>query len=297
MVAMVLAPRLTKDRARPRHRLSRGRRRVLGGEPRPSRAAHAFGNALVVGRLPGGVAVCYRRWACAGRVCADSTRRCFKAAAMPAATPSLLLSVDTLKTCVVVDTLTRSRHDSDRELRGQGLGNLVSGPVRRDGGRGHDGGDPRQHQRRRHNAPVRRPRRGLHLAGLAAGRPARRLVPVPALAGILRRGLAHVRPKKPPPFASPLDPARFRRQRRRHRRRRQHRPHRRRGHRHRLGRSPVPARPLARLRGAPQSSRRRRDLAPAPPARRARGPARAGRRLPSSASFRAASSSAPPINF
>ena len=49
-----------------------------------------------------------------------------KAAAMPAATLSLLLSVDTLKTCVVVDTLTRARHDSDRTLRGQGLGNLVS---------------------------------------------------------------------------------------------------------------------------------------------------------------------------
>ncbi len=45
---------------------------------------------------------------------------------VPAITLSVLLSVDTLKTCVVVDTLTRSRHDSNRTLLGQGAGNLVS---------------------------------------------------------------------------------------------------------------------------------------------------------------------------
>ena len=48
---------------------------------------------------------------------------------MPALTLSVLLSVDTLKTCVVVDSLTRSRHDSNRTLIGQGAGNLVSGLV------------------------------------------------------------------------------------------------------------------------------------------------------------------------
>jgi SulP family sulfate permease len=37
---------------------------------------------------------------------------------------SALLSIDTLKTCVVLDALTRSRHDSNRELFGQGIGNL-----------------------------------------------------------------------------------------------------------------------------------------------------------------------------
>jgi SulP family sulfate permease len=44
----------------------------------------------------------------------------------PALTLSVLLSIDTLKTCVVLDTLTRSRHNSDRQLIGQGLGNLTS---------------------------------------------------------------------------------------------------------------------------------------------------------------------------
>ncbi|MCM2279799.1 MAG: SulP family inorganic anion transporter [Oligoflexia bacterium] len=45
---------------------------------------------------------------------------------VPAATLAVLLSIDTLKTCVIVDALTRGRHDSNRELRGQGLGNLAS---------------------------------------------------------------------------------------------------------------------------------------------------------------------------
>lgn len=43
----------------------------------------------------------------------------------PALTLSVLLSIDTLKTCVVVDALTRSRHDSDRTLLGQGAANAV----------------------------------------------------------------------------------------------------------------------------------------------------------------------------
>ncbi len=48
---------------------------------------------------------------------------------MPALTLSVLLSIDTLKTCVVVDSLTRSRHDSNRTLLGQGAGNLASALV------------------------------------------------------------------------------------------------------------------------------------------------------------------------
>jgi SulP family sulfate permease len=44
----------------------------------------------------------------------------------PALTLAVLLSIDTLKTCVVLDALSRSRHDSNRELIGQGLANLAS---------------------------------------------------------------------------------------------------------------------------------------------------------------------------
>jgi len=47
----------------------------------------------------------------------------------PALTLAVLLSIDTLKTSVILDSLTRSRHDSNRELIGQGLGNLASAVV------------------------------------------------------------------------------------------------------------------------------------------------------------------------
>jgi SulP family sulfate permease len=48
---------------------------------------------------------------------------------VPALTLAVLLSIDTLKTCVVLDALTRSRHNSNRELVGQGLGNIASAVV------------------------------------------------------------------------------------------------------------------------------------------------------------------------
>ena len=44
----------------------------------------------------------------------------------PALTLSALLSIDTLKTGVVLDALTRRRHNSNRELIGQGAANAVS---------------------------------------------------------------------------------------------------------------------------------------------------------------------------
>jgi SulP family sulfate permease len=45
---------------------------------------------------------------------------------LPALTLAALLSIDTLKTCVVIDAMTNSSHDSNRELVGQGLGNIAS---------------------------------------------------------------------------------------------------------------------------------------------------------------------------
>jgi SulP family sulfate permease len=49
--------------------------------------------------------------------------------AFPAITLAVLLSIDTLKTCVVLDAMTGSRHDSNKELIGQGLGNLASSLI------------------------------------------------------------------------------------------------------------------------------------------------------------------------
>ena len=49
--------------------------------------------------------------------------------AVPALTLATLLSIDTLKTCVVMDAMTNSHHDSNRELIGQGLGNISSSLI------------------------------------------------------------------------------------------------------------------------------------------------------------------------
>ncbi len=48
---------------------------------------------------------------------------------VPALTLAVLLSIDTLKTCVVIDAMTNSSHDSNRELVGQGLGNIASALI------------------------------------------------------------------------------------------------------------------------------------------------------------------------
>jgi SulP family sulfate permease len=86
------------------------------------------GNRLVVGPMRGGGGFTE---AFAGRIesmkSLDVTQ--LKSLLVPALTLSVLLSIDTLKTCVVLDALTRSRHNSNRELVGQGLGNLASGLV------------------------------------------------------------------------------------------------------------------------------------------------------------------------
>ncbi|HUS52938.1 MAG TPA: SulP family inorganic anion transporter [Thermohalobaculum sp.] len=42
---------------------------------------------------------------------------------------ALLGSIDSLLTSLVADTITRTRHNSDRELIGQGIGNMVSGLI------------------------------------------------------------------------------------------------------------------------------------------------------------------------
>ena len=85
------------------------------------------GNPLVIGPIASGAQRSFfggllERCTALARLGPDDLRLIL----MPALTLSFLLSIDTLKTCVVVDALTRSRHDSNRELRGQGIANLVS---------------------------------------------------------------------------------------------------------------------------------------------------------------------------
>lgn len=83
-------------------------------------------NALVIGKIGGGagsvMAAVLDRWQAFGALHLAELRDLL----MPALTLSVLLSIDTLKTCVVVDAMTRSRHNSNRELIGQGVANVAS---------------------------------------------------------------------------------------------------------------------------------------------------------------------------
>jgi SulP family sulfate permease len=84
------------------------------------------GNAFVVGPISseGGVfQVIFGKFSSIGNLDPAS----LASVVVPALTLAVLLSIDTLKTCVVIDALTHSRHNSNRELIGQGLGNISSG--------------------------------------------------------------------------------------------------------------------------------------------------------------------------
>jgi len=82
-------------------------------------------NPLIVGPIHTGGSfiglVSARMWSLFGLTWSD-----LNLVAGPALTLSALLSIDTLKTGVVLDALTRTRHDSNRELIGQGVANAVS---------------------------------------------------------------------------------------------------------------------------------------------------------------------------
>jgi len=83
-------------------------------------------NPLVIGHLTassdGMADTILSPWKSFGGVTLPSYGQIF----IPAITLAVLLSIDTLKTCVVLDALTGSRHNSNRELIGQGFGNLVA---------------------------------------------------------------------------------------------------------------------------------------------------------------------------
>lgn len=83
------------------------------------------GNPLVIGRInaPGPfIENAAMRLTSVFSIKMDSLRLIL----VPALTLSVLLSIDTLKTCVGLDAITMSRHNSNRELMGQGVANMAS---------------------------------------------------------------------------------------------------------------------------------------------------------------------------
>ena len=87
------------------------------------------GNTLVIGQLgatgEGYVELLTRRWYQIGELKLSQVAGLVGSALTLAA----LLSIDTLKTCVVLDQMTRTRHDPNRELVAQGFANVVSSSI------------------------------------------------------------------------------------------------------------------------------------------------------------------------
>jgi sulfate permease, SulP family len=126
----------------------------------------------------------------------------FQLILVPAAMLALVGSIDSLLTSLVADSVTKTHHDSERELTGQGIGNIVAGLF---------GGLPGAGATMRTVVNVRSGGR-THLSGvihsmlllailLALG-PLASLIPMSVLAGILitvgigivdTKGLSHVR--------------------------------------------------------------------------------------------------------
>jgi SulP family sulfate permease len=129
MGAMALAPRVTRMVPAAILALAAGALAYLALAGAGAAPWQLAGNSLVVGSLGGGGGgfgeALAQRWSALGRLGASELAGLL----VPALTLAVLLSIDTLKTCVVLDAMTRSRHDSNRTLVGQGLGNLASAAV------------------------------------------------------------------------------------------------------------------------------------------------------------------------
>lgn len=126
---MILAPRLTKAVPAVILALAAGIVGYLGLGLIDPALYILKGNSLLVGPAAGVQGGFWEsltgRWLAVGRLHWPQIQDLL----MPALTLAVLLSIDTLKTCVVMDSLTRSRHDSNRELIGQGIGNLSSALI------------------------------------------------------------------------------------------------------------------------------------------------------------------------
>ena len=87
------------------------------------------GNDLVIGELgatgTGYIALITSRWSEIGEMRLAQVGSLIGGAITLAA----LLSIDTLKTCVILDQMTRTRHDPNRELAAQGFANTVASTI------------------------------------------------------------------------------------------------------------------------------------------------------------------------
>lgn len=128
IVATVVAPRLTKKVPGAIIGVAGGILAYFGLAAAYPHMRVTVGNPLVVGpiNVTGSLFDAMRMRASS---LLDMQASDFSLVIAPALTLSVLLSIDTLKTGVVLDALTRRRHNSNRELVAQGVSNAVSFAV------------------------------------------------------------------------------------------------------------------------------------------------------------------------
>ena len=127
IAAMVLTPRLTLKVPAAILALLAGVATYLGLGLLDPALLSTDNNPLLVGALGGGggggvLDSLNLRWQGMNGLGLDTVIKIL----VPSLTLAVLLSIDTLKTCLVIDAMTNSHHESNRELIGQGLGNIGS---------------------------------------------------------------------------------------------------------------------------------------------------------------------------
>lgn len=125
MIAMALAPLVTRKIPAVIFGLLVGILAYFCMSPLFPALLELHGNPLIIGPLPSSGSLLEALTSQTHSLMAIDPRA-LHLILIPAITLSILLSIDTLKTCVGLDALTRSRHNSNRELIGQGLGNLAT---------------------------------------------------------------------------------------------------------------------------------------------------------------------------
>ena len=131
MLVMLLAPRVTRFLPAAILGLIAGLLTYFGIALIDESLLTVTNNRLVIGPLPGGMGlddlgyVITERWLEMSELNLGQIMGLF----IPALTLAVLLSIDTLKTCVVLDSMTRSSHDSNRELMAQGIANVASSCI------------------------------------------------------------------------------------------------------------------------------------------------------------------------
>ncbi len=129
VAAMTLGPRLTKAVPAPVLGIAGGMVAFLGLGLADHGLLRLERNPLVIGAFQASPQALARLTMARFGSMANIDVASLGIAFVPGLTLAVLLSIDTLKTCVVTDAITRSRHDSNRVLLGQGGANIAAALV------------------------------------------------------------------------------------------------------------------------------------------------------------------------